>query len=59
MVWGKHDLAFTVPGAEAFKRDLPHAKIVILDAGHFAMDTRLDDVATATDEFMRATCSSH
>ena len=59
VVWGKHDLAFTVPGAEAFKRDLPHAKIVILDAGHFAMDTRLDDVATATDEFMRATFSSH
>ena len=55
VVWGKHDLAFTVPGAEAFKRDLPDARIVILDAGHFAMDTRLDEVAEATQAFMRDT----
>lgn len=53
VVWGKHDLAFTVPGAEAFKRDLPNARIVILDAGHFAMDTRLDEVAEATRAFMQ------
>jgi pimeloyl-ACP methyl ester carboxylesterase len=59
VVWGKYDPAFTVPGAEAFRRDLPDAKIVILDAGHFAMDTRLDEVAAATDEFMQTTTSTH
>jgi pimeloyl-ACP methyl ester carboxylesterase len=54
VVWGKHDLAFTVDGAQAFKRDLPNAEVVILDAGHFAMDTRLDEVAALTDNYMRA-----
>jgi pimeloyl-ACP methyl ester carboxylesterase len=59
VVWGKYDLAFTVPGAEAFRRDLPDAKIVILDAGHFAMDTRLAEVVAATDEFMQTMTSAH
>ncbi|PTR33952.1 pimeloyl-ACP methyl ester carboxylesterase [Luteibacter sp. OK325] len=54
VVWGKHDLAFIVAGAEAFKGDLPDAKVVVLDAGHFAMDTRLDDVVSLTDDFMQA-----
>lgn len=52
IVWGKHDLAFTVAGAQAFKRDIPDAKIAILDAGHFAMDTRLDEVASLTASYM-------
>ncbi len=54
VLWGKHDLAFTVPGAQAFKRDVPDARIAILDAGHFAMDTKLDEVATLTDQYMQA-----
>ena len=39
-------------GAQAFKRDIPDAKIAILDAGHFAMDTRLDQVASLTANYM-------
>ena len=54
VIWGKHDLAFKVEGAYAFKRDLPGAKVAILDAGHFAMDTRLDDVAKLTIDYMEA-----
>jgi pimeloyl-ACP methyl ester carboxylesterase len=53
VVWGKHDLAFTVPGALAFKRDLPNAQVEILDAGHFAMDTRLAEIAALTDGFLQ------
>lgn len=53
IVWGKHDQAFTVAGAQAFKRDLPGAEVHILDGGHFVMDTRLDEVAKLTDQFMR------
>ncbi|MFL1529141.1 alpha/beta fold hydrolase [Pseudomonas sp. O230] len=52
VVWGKHDLAFTVAGAEAFRRDLPDAQINILDGGHFVMDTRLDEVAALTRQFL-------
>lgn len=54
VIWGKYDLAFIPAGAEAFKRDLPDAKISLLDAGHFAMDTRLGDVSELTDAFMRS-----
>lgn len=54
VIWGKYDQAFTVAGAQAFKRDLPQAQVVILDGGHFVMDTRLDDVAKVTDAFLRA-----
>jgi pimeloyl-ACP methyl ester carboxylesterase len=52
VLWGTHDLAFTVAGARAFRRDVPGAEIHLLDAGHFAMDTRLDDVAQLTGRFL-------
>jgi pimeloyl-ACP methyl ester carboxylesterase len=52
VIWGRHDLAFTIAGAEAFKRDLPNAQIAILDGGHFVMDTRLDEVAALTRQFL-------
>ncbi len=54
ILWGKYDQAFIVPGAEAFRRDLPEAKVVILDGGHFVMDTREAEVAALTDQFMKA-----
>ncbi|MDR9751348.1 alpha/beta hydrolase [Pseudomonas sp. SZMC_28357] len=54
VIWGKHDLAFIPAGAEAFKRDLPKAQVEILDAGHFAMDTRLDEMAGLTRGFLDA-----
>lgn len=52
VMWGKYDPAFTVAGADAFKKDLPEADIHILDAGHFAMDTKLDEVASFTRAYM-------
>ena len=38
-VWGKNDLIFVPPGAEAFKKDLPKADIELIDAGHFAVES--------------------
>jgi len=38
VVWGKHDLSFTVAGALAYGEDLPEAEVHLLDAGHFALD---------------------
>lgn len=52
VIWGKHDLAFTVPGAYAFRRDNPSAQVHVLDGGHFVMDTKLDEVAGITRDFM-------
>jgi len=45
VVWGQNDPSFIARGAEAFKRDLPDAEIHLLDAGHFALDEKNDDIA--------------
>jgi pimeloyl-ACP methyl ester carboxylesterase len=46
-IWGKNDTFFIPPGAEAFKRDVPDSDVRFLDAGHFALETNLDDFASA------------
>src|SRR5262245_61496186 len=38
VVWGRHDVSFTVAGALAYGTDVPDAEIHLLDAGHFALD---------------------
>ena len=45
IVWGKNDPFFTPAGAEAFKQDLPDAKLVWLDGGHFALEENVPLVA--------------
>lgn len=45
ITWGKGDPFFTVAGAEAFLRDLPDARLVWLDGGHFALEENADLVA--------------
>lgn len=45
IVWGESDPFFTPAGAEAFKNDLPDAKLVWLDGGHFALEENVPLVA--------------
>ncbi|KAJ7700845.1 alpha/beta hydrolase fold protein [Mycena rosella] len=51
-VWGKHDQSFTPAGAEAFRRDLPKAQVVLLDAGHFAGETENEEIAELIMKFL-------
>ncbi|MEK6686615.1 MAG: alpha/beta hydrolase [Pseudomonadota bacterium] len=51
-VWGKNDEIFVVPGAEAFKRDLPNAEIHLLDTGHFALETHGKEIAELIIDFL-------
>jgi pimeloyl-ACP methyl ester carboxylesterase len=51
-VWGKNDPFFLPPGALAFKRDLPDAEISFVDAGHFALETRCDEIADKIRDFL-------
>ena len=44
-IWGANDLFFIPRGAEAFRRDIPDARIVMLDTGHFALETHVDAIA--------------
>jgi pimeloyl-ACP methyl ester carboxylesterase len=53
-IWGKNDLYFIPPGAEAFRRDIPGATVQFLDTGHFALETHLEEIATAMRVFLAA-----
>ncbi|KQS66474.1 hydrolase [Methylobacterium sp. Leaf361] len=44
-IWGRNDPFFIPPGAEAFKRDIPDARVRFLDTGHFALETNGGDIA--------------
>jgi pimeloyl-ACP methyl ester carboxylesterase len=50
-IWGKHDPFFLPAGAEAFKRDIPEARVSFLDTGHFALETHAVDIADAIRSF--------
>jgi pimeloyl-ACP methyl ester carboxylesterase len=52
VVWGRNDPSFIAAGAESFKRDLPEAQIHLLDAGHFALDEKNDEIASLVLQFM-------
>ena len=45
IVWGDKDPFFVPAGATAYLRDLPDAKLVWLDAGHFVLDENASVVA--------------
>ena len=51
-IWGKNDPFFLPAGAEAFKRDNPKAEVRFLDAGHFAIETHGQEIATQMLEFL-------
>ena len=50
--WGKHDPFFLPPGAEAFRRDNPNAEVHFVDAGHFALETKGDEIAALILPFL-------
>src|SRR5262245_40174401 len=53
-IWGKNDPFFIPAGAEAYRKDLPHATVQFLDTGHFAIETHVVDIAAAMKEFLAA-----
>lgn len=52
VLWGRYDPSFIVPGAEAYRRDMPGAELHILDAGHFALDEATDQIAGLMRDFL-------
>ena len=51
-VWGKNDPSFIPAGAEAFKNDLPDAKIHFVNSGHFALESCCDEIANYVKDFI-------
>jgi pimeloyl-ACP methyl ester carboxylesterase len=52
IVWGQNDPFFTVEGAKAYQRDLPHAEFHLLDTGHFALEDSSDFIAEQIRNFL-------
>jgi pimeloyl-ACP methyl ester carboxylesterase len=52
VLWGRYDPSFVTAGAQAYRQDLPDARIHLLDAGHFAFDERLDEAAALILDFL-------
>jgi pimeloyl-ACP methyl ester carboxylesterase len=53
VIWGKHDLSFDPGEPERYRKDVPKAQVYVLDAGHFALDTKADKIASLVSEFMK------
>ena len=51
-IWGENDEIFGPDGARAFARDLPDARIELLDGGHFLLESHLAAVAASMREFL-------
>jgi pimeloyl-ACP methyl ester carboxylesterase len=52
VVWGKHDPSFDPGEPERYRKDVPKAEVHVLDAGHFALDTKADEIAALIRDFM-------
>jgi pimeloyl-ACP methyl ester carboxylesterase len=52
VVWGRYDPSFQVGEVAAFKRDVLQAETHILDAGHFAIYDKPDEVGGYVEGFM-------
>lgn len=52
VMWGRYDPSFAVGGAHAYKRVVPKAEVHVLDAGHFALDEKLDEIAALMRDFL-------
>ncbi|HUN62765.1 MAG TPA: alpha/beta hydrolase [Candidatus Sulfotelmatobacter sp.] len=52
-IWGKNDPFFIPAGAEAFRKDIPNARVEFLDTGHFAIETHVVEIASAMKDFLK------
>ena len=52
VAWGRNDPSFIAAGGDAYTRDLPDAEIHQLDAGHFALDEKTDEIASLILQFL-------
>jgi pimeloyl-ACP methyl ester carboxylesterase len=53
VIWGKHDLSFDPGEPERYRTDVPDARVVVLNAGHFALDTKAGEIAALIGQFMK------
>lgn len=52
VVWGDNDPFFTAEGRDLFKALVPASEVYSYDAGHFALETHLPEIAAAVRGFL-------
>jgi pimeloyl-ACP methyl ester carboxylesterase len=52
IVWGPHDGYMPEGAARAYLRDLPDAELHLLDGGHWALETNLDEIVSLVRDFL-------
>ncbi len=52
VLWGMYDLSFAPSEPEAYRHDVPTARVRLLEAGHFALDMAADEIAALIRDFM-------
>jgi pimeloyl-ACP methyl ester carboxylesterase len=52
ITWGANDQHFVADGARAYLTDVPDAELHLLDTGHFALATHVDEVAELISAFL-------
>jgi hypothetical protein len=57
VIWGQYDPSFLVAETAAYQRDLRTAEVYTLDAGHFALYEKPDEIAKLVGDFLGRTLS--
>lgn len=52
IVYGKDDYIFPAAGAEAFKKDIKNLEYHLFDAGHFALESKGEEIAAIISDFL-------
>jgi pimeloyl-ACP methyl ester carboxylesterase len=52
IVWGPQDGYMPQESARAYLRNLPHAELHLLDGGHWALETNLNEIINLTRDFL-------
>jgi pimeloyl-ACP methyl ester carboxylesterase len=55
VTWGTFDPVFDTGEAEKYRHDVPKAEVHLLDAGHFALDTKAEEITAFVGDFMKRT----
>ncbi|WNZ64274.1 alpha/beta hydrolase [Myxococcus sp. MxC21-1] len=59
ILWGPHDGYMPEGAGRAYLRDVPDAELHVLDAGHWALETHLDEIASHMRGFLQRVHSVH
>jgi pimeloyl-ACP methyl ester carboxylesterase len=59
IAWGPHDGYMPEASARAYLRDVPEAELHLLDGGHWALETNLDEIVALTRDFLGRVHTGH